>query len=295
MGHHHGHNHHHHSTGQANKKNLVFAMIIIGSWMFIQFIGGLWTGSLALLADAVHMFNDFANLFISFLAITLAARAATKTRTFGNHRYEVLSSLLNSVMLLVIAFFIIREAIGRFVEPQEVMGGGMIVLAFIGLLANLGAMFVLMRGDVKDNLNMRGAYLHVLSDTLGSIAAVLAGVIILLTGWYTADPLLSILIAVMISISAVRLLKDTLHVLMEGTPQRIEIDDVRAKLSAISGVKDVHNLHIWTITSGMDCLTAHIVIKSNSEVTYQQVLQEANEYVHHHLQIEHTTIQVQHG
>ncbi|WDF05267.1 MULTISPECIES: cation diffusion facilitator family transporter [Shouchella] len=293
MGHHHHGHSHHHSTGQANKRNLLFAMLIIGSWMFIQFIGGLWTGSLALLADAVHMFNDFANLFISFLAITLAAKAATKTRTFGNHRYEVLSSLLNSVMLLVIAFFIVREAIGRFIEPEEVMGSGMIVLAFIGLLANLGAMYVLMRGDVKNNLNMRGAYLHVLSDTLGSVAAVLAGVIILTTGWYLADPILSIVIALMIALSAIRLLKDTLHVLMEGTPKYIDIDEVNAKILAIDGVKRVHDLHVWTITSGMDRLSAHVVIDADKKIDAQDVLMRANDYFQHTLHIENTTIQIE--
>ncbi|MED4127805.1 cation diffusion facilitator family transporter [Shouchella miscanthi] len=293
MGHHHHGHSHHHSTGQANKRNLLFAMLIIGSWMFIQFIGGLWTGSLALLADAVHMFNDFANLFISFLAITLAAKAATKTRTFGNHRYEVLSSLLNSVMLLVIAFFIVREAIGRFIEPEEVMGSGMIVLAFIGLLANLGAMYVLMRGDVKNNLNMRGAYLHVLSDTLGSVAAVLAGVIILTTGWYLADPILSIVIALMIALSAIRLLKDTLHVLMEGTPKYIDIDEVNAKILAIDGVKHVHDLHVWTITSGIDRLSAHVVIDADKKIDAQDVLMRANDYFRHTLHIENTTIQIE--
>ncbi|AIC96471.1 MULTISPECIES: cation diffusion facilitator family transporter [Shouchella] len=292
MGHHHGHSHHH-STGQANKRNLLFAMLIIGSWMFIQFIGGLWTGSLALLADAVHMFNDFANLFISFLAITLAAKAATKTRTFGNHRYEVLSSLLNSVMLLVIAFFIVREAIGRFIEPEAVMGGGMIILAFIGLLANLGAMYVLMRGDVKNNLNMRGAYLHVLSDTLGSVAAVIAGIIILTTGWYLADPILSILIAFMIALSAIRLLKDTIHVLMEGTPSHIDIDEVNAELRSIDGVKRVHDLHIWTITSGMDRLSAHVIIDADRKIDSQDVLMHANDYFRKKLHIENTTIQIE--
>lgn len=283
---------HHHSTGQANKKNLTLAMILIGSWMFIQFAGGLWTGSLALLADAVHMLNDFGNLFISLLAIILAAKAATATRTFGNHRFEVLSSLLNGVMLLVIAFFIIREAIERFIEPQEVMGGWMLVLALIGLLVNIGAMFVLSRGDVKNNLNMRGAYLHVLGDTLGSVAAVMAGLIIILTGWYTADPLLSIIISILISISAIRLLKEVLHVLMEGAPAHIETEKVRDKLASIPGVKQVDDLRIWTITSGKDSVTTHLRIANTDSESYQTILQKAYTYLHNELNIEYVTVQL---
>ncbi|GAK05140.1 cobalt-zinc-cadmium resistance protein CzcD [Geomicrobium sp. JCM 19037] len=295
MGHHHHHHghHHHHATGEANKKNLLYAMLIIGSWMVIQLLGGLWTGSLALLADAVHMFNDFANLLISFFAIVLAKKAATATRTFGNHRYEVLSSLLNSVMLLVIAFFIIREAIQRFVEPQAVMGGAMIVIAFIGLIANVGALFVLMRGDVKNNLNMRGAYLHVLSDTLGSVAAVAAGIIILTTGWYYADPILSIVIALMIGLSAFRLLKDTVHVLLEGTPKHLDCDKISADLLAIDEVVDVNNLHVWTITSGIEKLTVHLVLQGNSNQAYEDVLEKAKHYVQHSLHIEQSTIQIE--
>ncbi|WP_413376125.1 cation diffusion facilitator family transporter [Alkalihalobacillus sp. 1P02AB] len=290
MGHHHGH---HHATGQENKKNLVIAMIIIGSWMFIQFLGGLWTGSLALLADAVHMFNDFSNLFISLLAIILAAKAATHKRTFGNHRYEVLSSLFNSVALLVIAAFVIREAIGRLMSPQEVMGGAMMLIAFIGLLANIGAMFALMRGDVKDNLNMRGAYLHVLSDTLGSVAAIIAGIIIYFTSWYMADPILSIIIALMIAFSGFRLLKDTVHVLLEGTPASINVVEVENDLLAIEGVTNVHDLHIWTITSGINSLTAHLVIDPSYSEEHHEILLQANHYIREKLHIEHSTIQIE--
>jgi cobalt-zinc-cadmium efflux system protein len=171
-GHIHGHchSHSHGATGEANRKNLIIALIIIGSWMFVELIGGLWTRSLALLADAAHMFSDFFNLLISLIAIMLAAKATTKTRTFGNHRYEILAALFNSVALLVLSVFIIVEAWKRMMQPQEVLGGTMMIIAAVGLVANLGAMFVLMRGEVKENLNMRGAFLHVLGDALGSVA-----------------------------------------------------------------------------------------------------------------------------
>ncbi|KMK76271.1 cation diffusion facilitator family transporter [Alkalihalobacillus pseudalcaliphilus] len=287
-----GHHHHHHSTGQANKKNLIIAMIIIGSWMFIQFLGGLWTGSLALLADAVHMFNDFSNLFISLIAIILAAKAATKRRTFGNHRYEVLSSLLNSLALLAIVFFVVKEAIDRIISPQDVMGGAMMIIAIIGLIANIGAMFALTRGDVKNNLNMRGAYLHVLSDTLGSVAAIIAALIIYFTGWNIADPILSILISFMIAFSAFRLLKDTVHVLLEGTPDHIDIEQVKQDLLQMKGVENVHDLHIWTITSGINSLTVHLIVNPQY-ISQQDALIQANQYVRETLDIKHSTIQIE--
>ncbi|MBU9724237.1 MULTISPECIES: cation diffusion facilitator family transporter [Bacillaceae] len=291
MGHH--HHHHHHHTGHENKKNLSFAMIIIGSWMIIQFIGGIWTGSLALLADAFHMLNDFSNLLISLIAIILAAKAVTQKRTFGNKRYEVLAALFNSVALIVIAIFIFREAIVRLMSPQEVLAGGMIVIAFIGLIANIGAMFALMRGDVKENLNMRGAYLHVLSDALGSVAAILAGVIIYFTGWYIADPILSIVIAIMIAFTGFSLLKDTVHVLLEGTPKNINLDDVESALLKIEGVVNVHELHVWTITSGLNSLTAHLVIGPAYLENHHDILLQATDYIKTQLHIDHSTIQIE--
>ncbi|MCM3715464.1 cation diffusion facilitator family transporter [Alkalihalobacillus oceani] len=287
------HHHNYQATGQANKKNLILAMVIIGSWMFVQFIGGLWTGSLALLADAVHMLNDFSNLLISLIAIILAAKAATNKRTFGNHRYEILSSLFNSIALLVIAVFIIREAIARLMNPQEVMGGEMMVFAIIGLIANLAAMYVLMRGDVKENLNMRGAYLHVLGDTLGSVAAITAAIIIYFFNWYIADPILSIVIALMISFSAVRLLKDTVHVLLEGTPVHINIKDIEESLLNIEGVINVHDLHVWTITSGINSLTCHLIIKPSYSNCHHEILLEANQLIRDKLHIDHSTIQIE--
>ncbi|MDG5788511.1 cation diffusion facilitator family transporter [Evansella sp. AB-P1] len=287
------HHHHHHQTGHENKINLIIAMIIIGSWMIVQFIGGLWTGSLALLADAFHMLNDFSNLLISLIAFTLAAKAVSPKRTYGNHRYEVLAALFNSVALIVISVFIFREAIIRFMAPQEVIAGGMIVIAFIGLIANIGAMYALMRGDVKENLNMRGAYLHVLSDALGSVAAVIAGVIIYFTGWYIADPILSIVIAIMISFTAFSLLKDTVHVLLEGTPRNINIGEVESALLKIDGVRNVHDLHVWTITSGINSLTAHLVIDPSYSEKHHDILLHAKDYIKTKLHIKHSTIQIE--
>ncbi|ADU32233.1 cation diffusion facilitator family transporter [Evansella cellulosilytica] len=291
MGHHH-HNHHHH-TGQKNKKNLIIAMLMIGSWMIIQFIGGLWTGSLALLADAVHMLNDFSNLLISLVAIILAAKAVTQKRTYGNHRYEVLAALFNSVALLVISVFIFREAIFRFMSPQEIIAEGMIFIAFVGLIANIGAMYALTRGDVKENLNMRGAYLHVLSDTLGSVVAILAGVIIYFTGWYMADPILSIIIAIMIAFTAFSLLKDSVHVLLEGTPENINVKEIEHALLNIKGVINIHDLHVWTITSGINSLTVHLIIDPSYSEKNHEILLQANEYIRTNLNIKHSTVQIE--
>ncbi|MFS0788697.1 cation diffusion facilitator family transporter [Shouchella sp. 1P09AA] len=285
---------HQDASNHTNKKNLIIAMIIIGSWMFIQLIGGLWTGSLALLADAVHMLNDFANLGISLIALIIARKAASKHRTFGNYRYEILSSVLNSLALLVISFFILKEAIARITDPQPVLGGYMIIIAFIGLIANLAAIYVLVKSDVKGNLNMRGAYLHVLSDTLGSVVAVGAGIIILLTGWYLADPILSILIAILILISAIRLLKDTLHVLMEAVPREINIDEVKLRLKDFNEVIDVDNLHIWSLTSGINGMNVQLFV-SKQVTIYKQInlKQEVRQYVRENLNVTFLTIEIE--
>ncbi|CAM3815911.1 cation diffusion facilitator family transporter [Alkalicoccus chagannorensis] len=283
----------HHFSIEANKRNLKAAMILIGSWMVIQFFGALWTGSLALLADAFHMVNDFANLLLSLVAIVLAGRAATWTRTFGSQRYEILAALVNSAALLVIAVLVMREALLRLASPEEVMGGTMMIFAFIGLLINLGAMYVLMRGDVKHSLNMRGAYLHVLSDTLGSVAAVTGGLIIYLTGWYTADPLLSVLIALLIGWTGFRLLQESVHVLLEGTPPHIDLQEVEQQLLAIEGVINVHAIHAWTINSGSDSFTAHLVLEAAHRRSRDEVRMEAEHYLRETMRFTHCTIQLE--
>ncbi|UTR16449.1 cation diffusion facilitator family transporter [Salipaludibacillus sp. LMS25] len=286
-----GHHHHHHSS--KNKKSLIWAMVIIGSWMFIELIGGLLTGSLALLADAGHMFSDFFNLLISFLAIVFATKAATNKKTFGNHRLEILAALMNALMLIGVSVYIVLEAIERLASPTVVSSGPMMIIAIIGLVANIGALMVLSGKNTKENLNMRGAYLHVLGDTLGSVSAILASALIMAFQWYWADPLLSLLIAVLIALTSVRLLKETLHVLMEGTPSDIHIEELKKGLTAITGVVDVHDLHVWSLSSDVHNFSCHLVIDNTASVNHQRILKDVDRWVSDHFNIQNRTIQIE--
>ncbi|MCR6098736.1 cation transporter [Salipaludibacillus agaradhaerens] len=286
-----GHHHHHHSS--KNKKSLIWAMIIIGSWMFIELIGGILTGSLALLADAGHMFSDFINLLISFVAIVFASRAATNKKTFGNHRIEILAALMNALMLIGVSVYIIFEAIGRLAAPTIVSSGPMMIIAIIGLVANIGALMVLSGKNTKENLNMRGAYLHVLGDTLGSVSAILASSLIMAFQWYWADPLLSLLIAMLIALSGVRLLKETVHVLMEGTPSGIQIEELKKGLMAITGVIDVHQLHVWSLSSDVHSFSCHLVIDNTFSDNHQRILNEVDRWISNHANIQNRAIQIE--
>ncbi|WP_416147430.1 cation diffusion facilitator family transporter [Salipaludibacillus sp. HK11] len=286
-----GHHNHHHGT--KNKKRLIIAMIIIGAWMFVELIGGLWTGSLALLADAGHMFSDFFNLLISFIAIVFAARAATKQKTFGNYRLEILAALLNSLALIGVSIFIIFEAIQRLMDPASVNSGPMMTIATIGLVANIGALVVLSGKSSKSNLNMRGAYLHVLGDTLGSVSAIIAGGLMLTFQWYWADPLLSLLIAALIAFTGFRLMKDAVHVLMEGAPSEVDVMEIATKLEQLSGVNNIHNLHIWSLSSEIHQFSCHLVIDDDRISDQQKILKDVNEWVKQSLHIDRCTIQIE--
>lgn len=293
--HDHGHNHGHHHFEQVrdgNKKGLMLSLIITAGIMFLEFFGGLFTNSLALLSDSGHMLSDASALLLSLIAIWYASKPPTPKRTYGGYRIEILAALLNGLTLFAIAGIIVYEAIGRFVEPQEVASGTMMIIATVGLLANLlSALFLTRFGDVEGNVNLKGAYLHILGDALGSIGAIIAGLFMLLFDWYIADPIISVVVALMILKSAWGVVKHSIHILMEGTPHRIDPEKVKAELLAIEGVMDVHDLHIWTITSGRDSLSCHIVV--NEEVNCQKVLQQAINQLKDHFHIEHTTIQTE--
>jgi cobalt-zinc-cadmium efflux system protein len=293
-GHHHGHSHGHHGHSHApnNKAGLLIALIITAGIMILEFVGGLVTNSLALLSDSGHMLSDSAALALSLLAMWFAVRPNSTKRTYGFHRFEILAALLNGATLFVIAAFIIAEAIKRFGEPPTVASGSMMIIAGIGLLANIASAWFLMRkGDVKDNLNVRSAYLHVLGDALGSVGAIIAGVLMSLFSWYIADPIISVIVAVLILKSAWGIIKSTVHILMEGTPVNVDARQVEETLLRIGGVKEVHDLHIWTITSGLDALSCHLVVEDS--VDCQKVLQEAIQQIAADFQIEHTTIQIE--
>ncbi|AKM18701.1 Cadmium, cobalt and zinc/H(+)-K(+) antiporter [Geobacillus sp. 12AMOR1] len=289
-GHHHGH---HHGLGrEGSQKGLAAALVITVGIMVLEFVGGLVTNSLALLSDSGHMLSDAASLLLSLLAVWFAARPASPKRTYGFYRFEILAALVNGVTLVGIAAWIIWEAVARFVNPPAVASGPMMAIAVIGLLANLASAWVLMRkGDVKENVNVRSAYLHVLGDALGSVGAIAAGLVIWLFDWYAADPLISIAVAVLILKGAFAVVKQTVHILMEGTPAAIDHAEVKAALSGIDGVIDVHDLHIWTITSGLDSLSCHLLIEEGCDG--QAVLQRAIDLIETRFHIRHATIQIE--
>ncbi|OME21965.1 cation transporter [Paenibacillus odorifer] len=295
---HEGHNHshgahgHHHFDPSGNKKGLMIALIITVGIMFLEFFGGLITNSLALLSDSGHMLNDASSLALSLVAVWFATKPASPNKTYGFHRFEILAALLNGVTLFVVAGFIIVEAYGRFFDPPTVASGSMMLIASIGLLANVASAWSLMRkGDVKNNINLRSAYLHVLGDALGSVGAIIAGLIMMIFGWYVADPIISVLVALLILRGAWGIIKHTVHVLMEGTPITINPAEVKEILESIEGVRNVHDLHIWTITSGLDSLSCHILIEE--EADDQRILQQAIRLIADHFKIQHTTIQVE--
>ena len=262
------------------------------SIMLLEFVGGLLTNSLALLSDSGHMLSDASSLLLSLVAVWFAAKPPSSRKTYGFYRFEILAALFNGITLFVVSGFIIWEAVRRFQEPPEISSGTMMGIAFIGLFANLLSAWVLMKkGDVKENINLRSAYLHVIGDALGSVGAILAGIVMYLFGWYIADPIISIIIAVIILKSAWGVLCHSVHILMEGTPVTIDQEEVKRVLKRIDGVLDVHDLHVWSITSGFDSFSCHLLIQDDSDS--QQILQEAIEKVEKLFKIRHATIQVE--
>lgn len=292
-GHNHGHAHGHgHSHAPNNKKGLTIALIITSGIMLLEFFGGLITNSLALLSDAGHMLSDAASLALSLIAMWFAVKPASPRKSYGFYRFEILAALFNGVTLFVIAAFIIKEAYGRFFDPPTVSSGSMILIALFGLLANLSSVWVLLKqSDVKDNINVRSAYLHVIGDALGSVGAILAGLLMLFFDWYIADPIISVLVAVLILKSAWGVIRNAVHILMEGTPITIDLNLVKHTLEKIDGVINVHDLHVWTITSGLDSLSCHILIEDSKDS--QEVLQSAVQAIEQTFKIQHTTIQVE--
>ncbi|WP_334074639.1 MULTISPECIES: cation diffusion facilitator family transporter [Paenibacillus] len=288
---HHGHHHHDHAR-EGNKKGLAIALSITFGIMFLEFFGGLITNSLALLSDSGHMLSDASALALSLVALWFSSKPASAKRTFGFHRFEILTALFNGIVLFIIAGFIVWEAVQRFNSPPEVASGSMMLIAAVGLLANVGSAIALMRkGDVKNNLNLRSAYIHVLGDALGSVGAILAGIVMMVFKWYLADPIISILVALLILKSAWGVISHTIHILMEGTPAAIDQGEVKEALLAIEGVQDVHDLHIWTITSGFDSLSCHVLVRDGED--NQIILQKAIHILEERFHIEHSTIQVE--
>ena len=290
MGHDHGHDH----THGANKKVLVISLFIITGYMIVEVIGGLLTNSLALLADAGHMLSDAISMGIGILAFTLGERAANHGKTYGYKRFEILAAVFNGVTLVFIALYIFYEAFQRFTKPPEVASTGMLIIASIGLLVNVLVAWLLHRdGDIEDNLNLRAVYLHVLGDLLGSVGAIVAALLIMFFNWGWADPLASVIVAILVLISGWRVTKEAIHVLMEGTPKNVELDDIRETMESVNGVLGIHDLHVWSITSGQHALSSHVVIDGNLTIYDSEKILQTIEHVLEQKGIGHVTIQME--
>lgn len=276
----------------AKRKPLAIALGITALFLVVEIIGGIATHSLALLADAGHMATDVGALVLSLFAVWLAGRPATARRSFGYMRAEILAAAVNAAVLLLLSFFIFYEAWQRFSHPPAVRSGWMLIVAIAGLLANLASAWVLSRGGGHTHdLNTRGAFLHVVSDLLGSIAAALAALIIMATGWNQADPILSVVIGGLIIFSAWRLLRESVDILLEATPAGIDPKEVRAALRTVPGVANVHDLHIWTVTSGVIAASAHLEITNVRKSG--DTLVDATRQLTNGFGIVHTTLQLE--
>lgn len=299
-GHDHGHGHSHAPGGgtatAAYRGRLRVALSITLTVMVVEIIGGVVADSLALVADAAHMATDALGLGMALLAIHFANLPPSGNRTFGLARAEILAALANCLLLLGVGGYVLYEAIQRFVTPADTEGGLTIVFGAIGLVANMISLTLLMRGQ-KESLNVRGAFLEVAADALGSVAVLISATVILTTGWQAADPIASLVIGLMIVPRTWKLLRETLDVLLEAAPKDVDIAEVRAHILALDGVEDIHDLHAWTITSGMPVLSAHVVVRSDvlSAIGHEKMLHELQGCLGDHFDVEHCTFQLEPG
>ncbi|MDQ2746754.1 MAG: cation diffusion facilitator family transporter, partial [Acidobacteriota bacterium] len=286
----HNHSHSHDAHGAGNSKKLKFALGLTALYMFAEAFGGWFANSLSLIADAGHMLTDVAALSLTLLAIRFAARPATPQKTFGYYRLEILAAFVNGIALVLISLWIMYEAVGRWNAPPAVKGVELTVIAVGGLLINIVCAWLLHGGHEHD-LNLRGAYLHVLGDLLGSVAAIAAGVLILAFGWVWADALGSFLISLIIIFGAWNLIKESVNILLEGTPAHINLKSVEDEIRRVENVRDVHDLHVWTITSGMEALSVHVV--HDKIGTSAALLNSIKTTLHDKFGIDHLTIQME--
>lgn len=286
---------HDHATFESSidgkiESRLILSLTLTGLILVVEVVGGWWTGSLALLSDAAHVFLDMFALGLSYGAIRLATLPANDRHTYGFHRMKVLAAFINGATLLLVAFEIFREAWARFQNPEPILAGPMLVVAVIGLGVNLVVAFVL-GGHDHDDLNTRAAFLHVLGDTLSSVGVIAAGVVIMFTGWPWVDPLVSVLIGLIILAGSWRVLKQTIHILNEGAPEGVTASEVAQAMRQTPGVAEVHDLHIWTVSPGYPALSAHVVLADQILSQTGPVLAELKETIYHQFGIAHTTIQ----
>ncbi|WP_370422650.1 cation diffusion facilitator family transporter [Streptomyces sp. QH1-20] len=299
-GHDHGHSHGAPPPGTsgtaaaAYRGRLRIALGITLTVLVAEIIGAALTGSLALLADAGHMATDAVGVSMALVAIHFANRPASARRTYGYARAEILAALLNCLLLLGVGGYILFEAIDRLINPTDVPGGMTVVFGLIGMVANVISLALLMRGQ-KESLNVRGAFLEVLSDALGSLAVVVSALVIMATGWTQADPIASLVIGLMIVPRTLKLLREALDILLEAAPKDVDMDEVRAHIMALPGVMDLHDLHVWTITSGMPVLSAHVVVDQSALETggHEKMLHDLQGCLGEHFDVEHCTFQLE--
>jgi cobalt-zinc-cadmium efflux system protein len=277
---------------ERNRKALLIATGITGVIMFVEFIGGYLANSLALMSDAGHMLTDIMSLFLSLVALQLATRTPSSSRTYGLYRLEILAALINGTTLILLSAFIIYEAYERFNSPQVVDSKTMLLIATIGLVAN-GIAAWAMRRSSKDNLNIRGAYLHILGDAMSSIGVIFGGLIIYSLKWYLVDPIISILICLVILRGAFILVKDSANILLDAAPKGIDLNEVQRSLKTIAGVKDLHHVHLRTIASGLHALSAHVLIDDMPMSRTGEIIQDINRLLAEKFRISHSTIQLE--
>jgi cobalt-zinc-cadmium efflux system protein len=288
--HEHGHGRHHghqHAAHGGRSGTLIIALLLTLSFAGVEALAGWWSGSLALLSDAAHMLTDSSALGLAATAAWLSRRPPSLLHSYGLLRAEVLVALFNSLMMLVLIGFIVHEAVQRFSTPRDIAGSTVVLVAVIGLIVNLVVAWILFRGE--QTLNSRAALLHVLGDALGSVAAIVSGIVILASGWTPIDPLMSLFVAALIGVSALRLLREVVHVLMEGVPLNIKLDAVGRDLAALPGVLRVHDLHVWTLSSGTLALSAHLELRNLDD--WPHLLDDARHVLESHHGIQHVTLQ----
>lgn len=282
-----GHDHH---ASTANASTLTKALALTGTFLVAEVVGGILTGSLALLSDAAHMMTDTAGLAIALAAVRIGSRPADNRRTFGYKRFEILAAAFNAILLFAVAAYILYEGVQRFFAPAEIQTSAMLLIAALGLVVNLAAMKILNAGS-SASVNIKGAYLEVWSDMLGSVGVILAAAIIWATGWTWVDPLVAIAIGLWVVPRTWVLFKETSNILLEGVPDDIDIDKVNSTLSQIAGVASIHDLHIWAVTNGDTSLSAHIVIASDADADATRSA--AADALHDAFEIRHVTLQLE--
>lgn len=279
-----------HTHGSRHKRQLLAVFGLTASFLVVELAVGLWTGSLALLADAVHMLVDAGGVLLSLLAVWFAERPATPAKTYGYYRVEILAALVNGVVLCVMALAILVTTYERLWQPRPVPGGPILAIAVLGLAVNLAGLWLLHRG-AGESLNVRSAYLEVLGDAISSGIVIAAGLVIILTGWAVVDPVAGALIALFILPRTWSLLRQTVNVLLEGAPPHLDVTQIEDALRDAAGVRRVHDLHVWTLTSGREAMSAHVVVEAG--VRSDKILEDLHVILHARFGIDHTTIQIE--